>query len=144
MLIQKKSRITLNFSPDSSGALRIAGDFHDFGNLDSALIFCKSSLLHVFIDGYSSLKSEDTKVAIEKIRASVRSAIGDVAYVRSNGDDLRTLNPVSALAAFSMMGSEYIPALVSMDALRIFRNRYPGKFLEELPAGWRLESEDDQ
>jgi hypothetical protein len=139
MLVQKKSILTMNFPRGLTASLRVSGDFHEFEQFDSTLIFCNSSLLHIFIDGYSSLKTEDTKSALEKIRNSVGAVLGDVAYVRSNGDELRTMNPVSALAAFSMMGSDYLPALVSLDALAIFRRRYRGKFIEQLPEGWSLD-----
>lgn len=140
MLVQTKSILTMSFTRGLTASLRVSGDLHGLGQFDSVLIFCDSSLLHIFIDGISSVKTEDTKAALEKIRNSEGDVLGDVAYVRSIGDELRTLNPVSALAAFSMMGSDYLPALVSLDALTILGRRYRGKFIENLPKGWSLNS----
>jgi hypothetical protein len=142
MIVVKSSKLKLPLHNGLSAKLLISGSFHTLNSSECALIFLNASLLHILIDGYRSLDATVTKSVLEKIRQSETEPVGDVAYILSNGDVLRTMNPVSALAAINRLGS-LLPALVSLDALKIFRRQYLGKFLEELPHGWELQPLQD-
>jgi len=138
MIILSDSLLTVPLPVGLFARLNVSSEMMNLEPHQGHLIFLNASLLHVLIDGHNSLNALRTKAISQSIRSQDRSCVGHVAYVKANGDILNTVNPVSELAAISMLGVEYLPAFVNFEALQVFKRLHFAKIFENLPNGWQL------